>query len=206
MASQEKLVIVSVGGLTNVAVALKKNPAIRKKIERFVIMGGCVHAIEIQGKRLPDRIETNLHNDVDAAAVVLRSGVPVTLVPAEITFQTKLLRRDFERIQKTRTPLAEALSQMTLVWEPIMKGYLNSVGVGGYYADGVVMLHDPLAVAALVAPKLMKIERQRIRLEVKTGTIRTIADPEGPITVDLVVSADVVGLSRLVTDCVVGDG
>lgn len=204
-ASQEKVVIVSVGGLTNIAVAMQKNPQIAEKIERFVIMGGCLRPILIQGKRLPDRLETNLHNDVDAAAIVLRSGLPITLVPAEVTFQTNLLQSDFERIRKATTPLAEAMTKLTLIWEPIMKGFLKNAGVGAYYDNGVAMLHDPLAVSTLIDPTLVKIERLRIRVEVEKGSIRTVADAEGPIVIDLVVSADLAGLSRLVTDRVLAE-
>jgi purine nucleosidase len=185
--------------LTNVAVAMQKDPRITEKIERFVIMGGCLRPIMIQGKRLPDRLETNLHNDVDAAAIVLRSGLPITLVPAEVTFQTNLRQSDFERIRKATSPLAVAMTKLTLVWEPIMKGFLKTAGVGAYYEDGVAMLHDPLAVSTLIDPTLVKMERMRIRIEVEKGSIRTVADAGGPIVIDLVSSADLKGLSRLVT-------
>lgn len=203
--SKEKITVVSVGGLTNIAVALQQRSAIKDNIERIVIMGGCVHPILILGKRIPDRMETNLHSDVDAAAEVLRSGLPITLVPAEVTFPTKLLRSDFARIQESRAPLALAMTRMTKVWEPFVQGFAKNSGIGAYYEDGVVMLHDPLAVAALVDPTMVKIERQPIRVEVTKNSIRTVPDPQSPIVVDLLVSADVRRLSHLVTARVLGE-
>ncbi len=201
--SADKITLVSVGGLTNIAVALRDDPTIKQKVERIVIMGGCVQPIVIEGKRIPDRMETNLHNDVDAAKIVLESGLPITLVPAEMTFRTKLLRGDYERIQASTSPLCQSMVRMSKVWEAILKGFAKNSGIASYYDDGVVLLHDPLAVATLIEPAVAKTERQRIRLEVGKRTIRTIADPAGPIAVDLVVSVDVAKLSRMVTESVI---
>ena len=208
-ASPGKVTIVPVGGLSNVADLLQASPELKPKIERLVIMGGCVRPITIEGVEVPARFETNLHNDVDAAAAVLSSGLPITLVPAETTFKTKLLRPDFERIQATDTAFARGMAAMTLVFEPLIKGFMSSAGVKTYYDDGVVLLHDPLAVYSIAAPTAMETERVKIRLETSppatgaaSATIRTIADDRGDISVDLVIEPDLTQLSQAVTAAV----
>jgi purine nucleosidase len=53
--ADEKIVVVSVGGLTNIAVALRKQPSLQAKIERFVIMGGCVRPFVLEEKKIPEK-------------------------------------------------------------------------------------------------------------------------------------------------------
>jgi purine nucleosidase len=199
----EPVVIVSVGGLSNVAEALRQAPAIKSKIRRLVIMGGCVRPFLIEGKTLPERLETNLHNDADAAAKVLQSGIPITLVPAEVTFKTKLLNADRARLRQADTRLAKGMTAMTDEWEPRLAQFMTGFGVSSYYQNGSVMLHDPLAVATLIDDSLVKIVPERIRIEVDKGKIRTVVDPLGPIAIDLVIEADIAKLSRMVSDAVV---
>ncbi len=201
--SEEKVVVVSVGGLSNIAMALQKNGSLRSRIARFVIMGGSLNPILIEGKEIPERFETNLRNDVEAARIVLESGVRITLVPAEVTFRTKLLNPDLDRIRHFPTPVAKAMAAMTAEWEPRLKQFMATFGVSSYYSDGTVMLHDPLAVATLVEPNVVTTEQRRIRIAVEKGNIRTIADPAGPILIEVVTSADIARLSNLVTAKVV---
>ncbi len=195
--SKEKVVVASVGGLSNVAVALQKQPSLREKIQRVVIMGGCVRPFILQSKKIPEHLETNLHHDPDAAATVLRSGLPVTLVPAEVTFQTKLLLRDFEAIQESTTDLARAMSSMTEDFGKRLKMFMKSFGVDTYYDDMATLLHDPLAVYTLAEPSIVKREQVTIRVETEPGKIRTIEDPNSPIKIELVTSADVPRFSAL---------
>jgi inosine-uridine nucleoside N-ribohydrolase len=197
--SPDKLTIVSVGGLSNVAEVLQKAPRLKAKIDRLVIMGGSVRPVLIEKKQLPEKLETNLHNDTVASALVLRAGIPVILVPAEVTFKTKLLLKDYELIQKSRELLPQAMTAMTDVFRPLMQKFMKANGIVRYYDDGVAMLHDPLAVLTLAEPGVAKIERVTLRLESGKGKIRTILDPKGPITVDVVTDADMPRLSGTVT-------
>jgi inosine-uridine nucleoside N-ribohydrolase len=203
LASEEKITLVAVGGLSNVATILRSNPSLKSKIARFVIVGGCSRSIVVEGKTIPDKFETNLHNDVNAAKIVLESGLPITLVPADVTFRTKLLKTDLARIRASVTPLAKAMSAMTAEWEPHLKDFLDCFSVPASYADDLVMLHDPLAVATLVDPNIAKIVRQKFCVEVNKDEIRLVIDPAGPITIDLVTEVDLIKLSNLVAAKVV---
>ncbi|MEW5979654.1 MAG: nucleoside hydrolase [Acidobacteriota bacterium] len=200
MQSAEPVVVASVGGLTNVALALRRQPKVRSKIRRLVIMGGSVRPFMLQGKRMPDHLETNLHHDVDAAAEVLRAGLPITLVPAEVTFRAKLLDRDFLRIRQGTSPLARAMTLMTEDFGKRLKGFMKGFGVDEEYSDTATLLHDPLAVYSLVDPGIARIERVRIRVETESGKIRTVEDPGGPVSIDLVTGADFVRFSQIAAD------
>ena len=98
-AANTKITLVLIGPLTNAAMALKRCPQIGEKIERFVVMGGSIHPKDILKKEgwlkwvpgvLRAGMEYNLNTDPAAAEVILNSGIPMLLVPAEITFRTYL--------------------------------------------------------------------------------------------------------------------
>jgi purine nucleosidase len=197
--SPDKITIVPVGGLSNIAEVLQKAPQLKSKIERLVVMGGSVHPILIEEKQLPEKLETNLHNDTVAAAIVLGAGISITLVPAEVTFKTKLLLKDYEGIQKSPEPLPRGITAMTDIFEPLIKRFMKANGIARYYDDCAALLHDPLAVLTVAEPSIAKVERTNIRLETGDGKIRTILDPKGPITVDVLTDVDIPRLSATVT-------
>ena len=76
MAAPEKITLVPVGPLTNIALALKTEPRIRDKIERIVLMGGAFTLL---------RPEYNIVRDRAAAEIVFASGVPITAVGLDVT-------------------------------------------------------------------------------------------------------------------------
>ena len=91
---------------------------------------------------------------------------------------------------------------MTDIFEPLIKKFMKANGIDRYYEDCTAMLHDPLAVMTVAEPDIAKVERMNIRLETADGKIRTILDPKGPITVDVVTDVDIPGLSAAVTNYV----
>jgi len=93
--SNQKVTIASVGGLSNVAMALKMKPEVKMNLERIVIMGGCVRPFILQGKRIPDHLETNLHHDVDAATLVLQRPSA-----SEFAWKLNLAKSALSKIQK----------------------------------------------------------------------------------------------------------
>src|SRR5947199_5794250 len=73
----------ALGPLTNIAVALVMAPDIAGRIAELVLMGGASHAL---GNITPSA-EFNIHADPQAAAIVFSSGIPITMVPLEVTHQ-----------------------------------------------------------------------------------------------------------------------
>jgi purine nucleosidase len=163
--SPQPVTIICIGALTNVALALREPGFRRESVERFVIMGGTLSDIVVENVRLPRAWETNLHNDIAAAVEVFGAGIPISLVPADVTFHTRLDRQNFQRLRECGSGIAATLVRMTDrylgEWQPAMQ----RLGVTNYYADAAALLHDPLTV--LLAAGYEVAEWENIRVEVK---------------------------------------
>lgn len=77
--ANDKVTIVAIGPLSNIAQFLQKYPKLKNKIEEIVIMGGSVYG----GNILP-KAEFNIYHDPDAAKIVFNAKVPITLAPLEV--------------------------------------------------------------------------------------------------------------------------
>ena len=145
LGSREKLTLVPVGPLTNIALALKTEPRIKEKIERIVLMGGAFDLL---------RSEYNIHRDRAAAQIVFASGVPIVAVGLDVTLKCKLEGSDLEKMRAADNPASRFLVRLIGLWQN---------GKTTQYPT----LHDPLAVAA--AFRLDLIETQAGKVEVETG-------------------------------------
>ena len=154
------LTMIALGPLTNIARAIQLAPALMQQLGRLVIMGG---AIGVPGNVTPVA-EFNIFVDPHAADVVFRAGLPITLVPLDVTTQVRLTR-DFLRHagQGSATPLMAAVHDLT-------QQSLHSHG------DGIA-LHDPLAVAVAIEPSL-----------VTCTTLPVCTETRGPHTIGMTVA------------------
>ena len=136
------LTIVALGPLTNIARALAQDERAMRGIGSLVIMGG---AVRVAGNTSPGA-EFNFFADPHAAEIVLKAGLPTTLVPLDVTEKVRMngsaLR---DALKGRRDPAAKALREMT-------RFSLKRHGREG------IALHDPLAVAVALAPELVTIE------------------------------------------------
>lgn len=128
--SNEKVTIVAVGPLTNVAEALQKTPEISANIEAIYIMGGALEVdgnVGMSGVGIQNKYaEWNVYIDPAAANTVLKSGVPIILVPLDATQDVPVTRNFYKALGKNlNTPTA------TLVYE-LMTANLDSVDSGGF--------------------------------------------------------------------------
>jgi purine nucleosidase len=123
----------ALGPLTNVALALVKAPDIAGAVAELVLMGGASRAL---GNTTP-AAEFNIHVDPHAAAIVLDSGLPVTMIPLDVTHQVRSTAARVERIRALGTPAAVAVAQL-----------LTPVG------SEAAALHDPCVIAYLLGPEL----------------------------------------------------
>lgn len=147
------LTIVAIGPLTNLALAMKKNPKLMRKVGRIVTMGG---AIRVPGNTGPVA-EFNYFVDPDAAHIVLNSGIPVTLIPLDVTHQVVVMRKEMEyRAKRRASKTALAILKFT---ESYMKYHLATQGFNGGY------LHDPMAIGVAIDPSLVKTRRVHVDVE-----------------------------------------
>ena len=158
------LTIVAVGPLTNIAAALIRAPSIAGRIERIAIMGGAIGL----GNWTPSA-EFNIRADPDAAAIVIGSAAPVTLVPLEVTHRALATEDVMARIAAIGTPVAE----MSVA---LMRFFAETYSeVFGFDAPAV---HDPCAVASVIDPLTVPTKHMNVAVEtVSELTLgRTVCD------------------------------
>ena len=152
-----RVTLIALGPLTNLALALQRDPRSMKKLQQVVIMGG---AVRTKGNITP-HAEFNFYVDPLAAKIVLDSGLPLTLVPLDATHQVSLTPEIMEeRIKPLRNSLSRFVVEAT--------GYESSER---HFRGGrkVSYLHDPLAVGAVIDPELVRTEKLSITVEAKEG-------------------------------------
>jgi purine nucleosidase len=183
--SDTPMTLITLGPLTNVAISLLSAPAAAERIERLVIMGG---AVRVEGNVTPSA-EFNIYADPEAAAIVLRSGVPVTLVGLDATMRATVTGETGRELAQAEEPVERFVGQLISHIAGVYRTY--------YGIDGMAM-HDPLAVAVAVDPSLVRT--QRLHVDVETGSGlgvgRTIADfwkipePRGEPNADVALEVD----------------
>jgi purine nucleosidase len=143
LASREKITVVPVGPLTNIALALKAEPRIKANIERIVLMGGAFEMLVS---------EYNIRRDRAAAEIVFRSGIPITAVGLDVTTKCKLTAADIDRLRAAKNPASAFLVRLIELWQ---------LGNPGRYPT----LHDPLAVAVSFLPALVETRLGSVQVE-----------------------------------------
>ncbi|MCI0683583.1 MAG: nucleoside hydrolase [Gemmataceae bacterium] len=126
-----KLTIIALGPLTNVAQLLEQHPDAKSKIERIVVMGGSIQ-VGYSGKAPPEP-EWNIKSDIGAARAVFTSGVPLTVVPLDATWNLALTRKHRECLFSAHTLLTFQVQTLYELWD-----------------KETPVLFDPAAVAAAI--------------------------------------------------------
>ena len=135
--------MLAIGPLTNVGLALAKAPHIAGRLKIYM-MGGQVN------KAHP---EWNIVCDPEAARIVFESGADITMVGLDVTNRCQFTRAEVDEIKNTPRPGAERLGMM-------MEQFIVNFGY-------LPILHDPLALAALLWPELVRLERKNILIETR---------------------------------------
>ncbi|MBS7629712.1 nucleoside hydrolase [Candidatus Bathyarchaeota archaeon] len=134
--------LITTGPLTNLAKAISTEPRIIPKVERVVSMGG---AIAVPGNITP-YAEFNIYTDPEAAQQVFHSGLPITLVPLDVTMKTYLTRRELLDVKKGENALTEF----------VCKSISFGIGLCQKTSKGRFYLHDPLAAGVAVDETLIR--------------------------------------------------
>jgi purine nucleosidase/pyrimidine-specific ribonucleoside hydrolase len=165
----EELTLIATGPLTNLALGIQRDVEGMKRFKEMVIMGGAVRA---SGNITP-YAEFNLYSDPLAAQIVFESGIPITLVPLDVTHQVSLTPDFMEgKMKPLQNPFSNFIIQAT-GYDSFMRQFRNRERI---------FLHDPLAVGVAIDPTLVKTERLSLRVETEEGPYygRIIEFPEGP--------------------------
>ncbi len=147
------------GPMTNIAMALIKAPDIAPRIREIVLMGGAYFEV---GNITPTA-EFNVYVDPQAAAIVLGSGVPIVMLPLDVTHKVLTTPERLSRIRAVPTKSAAAVAAML--------GFSEKYDREKYGSDGAP-LHDPCVTAYLLRPDLF--QGRHINVEVETASPLTV--------------------------------
>ena len=147
------------GPLTNIALALVREPRIAKRIGGIVLMGGGF----FEGGNVTPAAEFNIYVDPHAADVVFRSGVPITMMPLDVTHKALTTGKRVEAFRRLGTRVGDATAQML--------DFFERYDEGKYGTDGGP-LHDPCVVAWLLKPELFS--GRHVNVSIETGSELTM--------------------------------
>lgn len=147
-----EVTLVTLGPLTNIALAIQENPLVMKKVKEIVSMGG---AIRVPGNK--NRVaEFNFFVDPEAAKIVFDFPVKKILIPLDICNKIRLAISDFKKIKNI--VLKEDLLKMVI---PFSRNTRKNEGPSG------VMMYDALAVYSFLKPNLISTNNYDIKIETK---------------------------------------
>ncbi len=150
----EQIHLLAIGPLTNVALALKRDPRVARDLAGLTIMGGALRGPD--SLELP-YVEHNLRCDPEAAHLVFTSGAPITLVPLDVTTRVRITPAHVARIVAADTPYHAAIAEQVTRYPRF--GRL-----------GYTFLHDPLAAAIVIRPDLVTLHPVHLDVEL-TGRL-----------------------------------
>jgi purine nucleosidase/pyrimidine-specific ribonucleoside hydrolase len=154
--------VLALGPLTNIARLILEKPDAAKRIGRVVAMGGVIH----EAGNVGPRSEFNLWADPEAAAVVVSSGLPLVLVPLDVTRRVRATREFAEALAATGKPLPNMVADL-------VRSYFESETTRESRP-----LHDPCVMLLALEPELFRLEA--LRLSVNTGSM----EEAGALTID----------------------
>ncbi|MGR3598942.1 MAG: nucleoside hydrolase [Heliomarina sp.] len=147
------------GPLTNIATALQKAPDIAAKVQEIVLMGGAYFEV---GNITPTA-EFNIYVDPEAADVVFKSGIKITVMPLDVTHKALVTKERNDAFRALGTPVGVAVAEMTDFFERFDKEKYGSTGAP---------LHDPCVTAYLLKPELFS--GRHINVEIETTSELTL--------------------------------
>ncbi len=153
------------GPLTNIATAFQRAPDIIDRVQEIVLMGGAYFEV---GNITP-AAEFNIYVDPEAAEIVFKSGVKLTVMPLDVTHKALVTKARNDAFRALGTPVGQAVAAMTDFFERFDKAK--------YGSDGAP-LHDPCVTAWLIRPELFSGRHINVEIETASPLTRgmTVAD------------------------------
>lgn len=162
-ASDQPVTLIPVGPLTNIARLVTAHPELTTRIERIVLMGGSIGL----GNITP-AAEFNIYVDPEAAAIVFRSGIDITMIGLDVTHRARLTIENAEQLR----PTGRAGAFVAGLLDFFVANYRRRMGFDG------APIHDALAVAHVIRPDLVKTEAFAVEIDTTDGPSagRTLVD------------------------------
>ncbi|GMO44763.1 MAG: pyrimidine-specific ribonucleoside hydrolase RihA [Termitinemataceae bacterium] len=151
--SADPVTLIPTAPLTNIAILFSTFPELKKNIAQISLMGGAIY----NGGNWSSAAEFNIIVDPEAADIVFKSGIPIIMAPLDVTHKAMILQNEVDAIRAQ----GGKVSVMAADLIDFYYKYHISQGFAG------APLHDPCAVAALIAPELFKTKQLHVDIETK---------------------------------------
>src|SRR5438309_7728142 len=167
-ASPHEIILLPVGPLTNIALAVEKDPSIVPLVKEVILMGG-----SISGGNVNAAAEANIYNDPEAAQIVFRAGWPVTMVGLDVGAKTLLSQKYLDQLGQSHGPVNDFSYQVT--------HYL--IDLSAQFGSGGTPMYDPLAVGVAIDATLVKAPPMHVDVETRGEFTRgeTVANRRGAV-------------------------
>ncbi|MFB5269423.1 nucleoside hydrolase [Paenibacillus enshidis] len=177
MENPGEITLVMIGPHTNVATAMIREPRIAECVKQIVMMGG-VTRLAPNGSNLSP-IEHNIQCDPEAATVVFASGAPILMLGLDVTRQAVFSREEADLMGTSGTLLTGTLVRM-------MHDFMD------YMERDFSYMCDPLAIAVLLDPTLIRTKRMNIQVLYERGEFsgQTIAEASAAGNVETALELD----------------
>ena len=161
----DSITLCALGPLTNVAMALLKEPNIAKRVKQIILMGGAYFEV---GNITP-AAEFNIFVDPEAAKIVFNSGIKITVLPLDVTHKALISEERITAFKEINSPVGDAVAKWTNFFERFDKEKYGSKGAP---------LHDPCVIAYLIEPNIFDGRYVNVEIETSSELTRgmTVAD------------------------------
>lgn len=148
----DSVTLVPTGPLTNIGLAIKREPLILSKINEIVLMGGALR----EGGNITPSAEFNIYVDPEAAQIVLGCGRPTVVMSLDVTHQVLTTKKRVEAIRNLDSSVGEQIASLIEFYERYDEEK--------YHLDGAP-LHDPCTIAYLLKPELFSFKDVNMEIE-----------------------------------------
>jgi inosine-uridine nucleoside N-ribohydrolase len=167
-ASPHEITLVLVGPLTNIALAIQKDPSIIPLVKEVIIMGGSVN-----GGNVNAAAEANIYNDPEAAQIVFQAGWPLTMVGLDVGDKALLGHKQLDQLGKTHGPVNDFIYSVAKFL----------IDLSEKFGDAGTPMYDPLAVGVAIDATLVTAPLMHVDVETRGEFTRgeTVANRRGEI-------------------------
>ena len=162
---KDEITLCTLGPLTNIGLAFQREPRIKTLIKEIIMMGGGF----FEGGNITPAAEFNIYVDPEAAAEVLVSGIPITMLPHDVTHKALTSRSRIESFRKIGNKAGIATAEML--------DFFERFDVEKYGSEGGP-LHDPNVITYLLRPEFYEGKYVNVEIEVGSDLTRgmTVVD------------------------------
>jgi purine nucleosidase len=167
-AAPHEITLVPVGPLTNIALAVEKDPSIVALVKEVILMGG-----SISGGNVNAAAEANIYNDPEAAQIVFQAGWPLTMVGLDVGDKTLLSAKYLEQLGQSHGRVNDFIYQVA--------HYL--IDLSAQFGSIGTPMYDPLAVGVAIDATLVQAPTMHVDVETRGEFTRgeTVANRRGAV-------------------------